>query len=81
VGIVRLAENLGINCDKVLESMAYAFYFQAGDENGEKSAPDMLFDKYLSQGIEFTFREVCGFDPVKDKKLVSEMIQKLQKIR
>jgi mannitol-1-phosphate 5-dehydrogenase len=75
VGIIRLAENLGMNCDKVLESMAYAIYFQASDENGKKHAQDILFDNYLSQGIEFTFREVCGFDPVKDKGLILVLIQ------
>lgn len=71
-GIIRLAISLGMNYDKILKAMAYAFYFQATDENGRKSDQDILFDKYRSKGIEFTLQKVCGFDPLKDKKLIAE---------
>jgi mannitol-1-phosphate 5-dehydrogenase len=72
VGIVRLAISLEMNCDKILEAMAYAFYFKATDENGSESDQDILFEKYRLEGIEFTLQKVCGFDLVKDKKLIVE---------
>jgi mannitol-1-phosphate 5-dehydrogenase len=75
VGIIRLAESLGMNYDKILEAMSYAFYFQATDENGNKSTQDMLFENYLTKGVEYTLQKISGFDPVKDEILISEFIQ------
>jgi mannitol-1-phosphate 5-dehydrogenase len=50
--------------------MAYAFCFQATDENGNRSAKDILFDNYLSKGIEFTLDGVCRFDLKKDRQII-----------
>jgi len=75
VGIIRLALNQKMNYNKILEAMAYAFYFTASDENGNSSPEDIVFGKYLSRGLEFTLHKVCGFDPVKDETLLKEIIQ------
>lgn len=72
VGVIRLAMSLGLDYDMILKAMAYAFYFNATDENGNKAAQDILFDNYHSKGVEFTLHEVCGFDPIKDEKLIRE---------
>ena len=56
----------------ILKAMAYVFCFKASDENGHRSSPDILFDNYRSRGMKFALQEVCGFDPVKDKKLITE---------
>ncbi|MCK9641355.1 MAG: hypothetical protein M0R39_15730 [Prolixibacteraceae bacterium] len=72
VGIIRLAISLGIKYNMILKAMAYAFCFKASDENGHRSSPDILFDNYRSRGMKFALQEVCGFDPVKDKKLITE---------
>jgi mannitol-1-phosphate 5-dehydrogenase len=75
VGIIRLAESLKMNYNKILEAMSYAFYFETTDENGNKSAQDMLFNHYLTKGVEYTLEKISGFDPVKDKKMISEFIR------
>ncbi len=75
VGIIRLAINLKMNYDKILRSMVYAFYFKATDENGDRSAQDILFDNYRLKGLEFVLHKVCGFDLVKDEKIISEFIR------
>jgi len=72
VGIIRLGISLGMKYDKILKAMAYAFYFKASDENGNRSTSDILFDNCRSKGVKFALQEVCGFDPVKDKKLITE---------
>jgi len=73
VGIIRMAESFGMNFNKILEAMTYAFYFKASDEKGERSAQDILFDRHLLIGIESVLHDVCGFDSVADKKLIEEL--------
>ncbi|MCG8308639.1 MAG: hypothetical protein MI975_14700, partial [Cytophagales bacterium] len=74
MGIIRLAISLELKFDKILKAMAYAFYFQAKDENSNISEPDILFDNYLEQGPEYTLQRVCGFDQSKDKNLFEEFM-------
>ncbi len=75
VGIIRVAEALKMKSSKILEAMAYAFYFKAFDEYGNESGPDKDFDQYLSTGLDFTLETVCGFDSVKDEALITEFKQ------
>ena len=44
IGIIRMAICQGMEYDKFLEAMLYAFFFQATDENGLKSKPDEWFE-------------------------------------
>jgi len=81
IGIIRLAISLQMQCDKFLEAMSYAFFFRATDENGFKSKPDEWFDQTLTNGIPYTFEHVCGFDPVKDKKLIEELMGYYQNLK
>ena len=74
VGVIRLAETLGMNVDKIVQAMTYAFRFKATGENGERSPQDVLFDEYLSAGLEYPLQKVCGFDPVKDNDLIAKTI-------
>lgn len=74
VGIIRLAMKTSLEYDQVLRAMVYSFHFQATYENGVKSAADILFDKYLSQGIEFVLQRISGLNPVKDAKLIKQFI-------
>lgn len=55
--------------------MVYAFCFKATDENGNRSQQDILFDNYLSEGLEYTLQKVCEFDPVKEDKLICEFVK------
>ncbi|MDX9880423.1 MAG: hypothetical protein RBS73_00060 [Prolixibacteraceae bacterium] len=70
VGMVRLAQKQRKPYDKILQAMAYAFFFRATDETGNRPVPDILFDRYLSRGLEFALQEVCKFDRVKDRRLI-----------
>ena len=75
IGIIRLAESLKMNYEKILEAMAYAFYFKATDENGSSSAPDIRFENYLSEGLECVLQKVCGLDPEKDGMLIMKILR------
>jgi mannitol-1-phosphate 5-dehydrogenase len=72
VGIIRMAESLGMDYDMILEAMTYAFHFKASDENGERSAQDLLFNEHLFPDIESVLHKVCGFDSIADKKLIDK---------
>ncbi len=58
VGVIRLAISLDMKYDKILEAMAYAFYFKASDENGNRTSQDILYDNYLSKGVKYTLQKV-----------------------
>lgn len=73
VGIIRLAISRGMEYDKFLDAMLYAFFFRAADENGLKSEQDILFDQTLSKGLNYALEQVCGFDAEKDKKLIEKL--------
>ncbi|HBL77077.1 MAG: hypothetical protein A2W90_19100 [Bacteroidetes bacterium GWF2_42_66] len=72
VGIIRLAQKLVKPYDKILKAMAYAFFFRATDENENPSLQDVLFDNYFVNGVEYTLRKACGFDPEKDNQLIRQ---------
>jgi len=73
VGVIRLAIKQGLPYDKILKAIVYSFFFQSKNENGTQSAKDKLFDNYLSKGVKFTLKELCGFDPEKDKQLIQKV--------
>lgn len=73
MGIIRLAIPLRMPYDKILEAMSYAFFFKATDENGHRSEQDIVFEKLLSQGIDYTLQKVCGIDPVFDQELAEKV--------
>jgi len=81
VGIIRLAESQGMDYKKFLEAMSYAFFFQATDENGNRSEQDVLFDQTLIKGLQFTLEYICGFNPIKDKKLIEELTGYCSKLK
>ncbi len=81
VGIIRIAEAALLKSNKILEAMAYAFYFKVFDENGRESYPDINFNQYLSTGLEYTLEKVCGFDLTKDAALINEFKQYYENIK
>lgn len=72
MGIIRLAIPLEMAYDKILKAMSYAFYFKGVDENGKRTDQDSIFDDYLTKGVELTLNKVCGLDPKKDQKIISQ---------
>lgn len=75
MGIIRLAEKTGKPYNEILKSMTCAFFFHATGEDGNKPTPDLLFDNYLSCGVEFALQEACKLDLIKDKKVVAEFLK------
>jgi mannitol-1-phosphate 5-dehydrogenase len=78
VGIVRLAQQQGMDYNKVLQAMSYAFTFKATDENGNRPESDILFDQLLEQGVEVVLEKVCGFDTIKDEVIKKSLIREYQ---
>ncbi len=75
VGIISMAENEELPHDRILEAMAYAFFFHATDENGNPSPQDILFDNYHANGVEYVLSEVCGFNGKRNNKMIADFIQ------
>lgn len=49
----------------------YGFSFKATDENGQRAKPDILFDSYMTKGLDYTFQKVCGMIPEKNKNIIN----------
>jgi mannitol-1-phosphate 5-dehydrogenase len=79
VGIIRMAESRCMKYDRIIEAMAYAFFFKGTDETGLMSPRDIIFRENLSSGIINILTGICGFDPVKDEKLISEFTEVYEK--
>ena len=73
MGIIRLAIPLKMPYAKILEAMSYAFFFKAADENGNRPEQDIVFEKILFRGLDYTLRKVCEIDLVYDHELVEEL--------
>ncbi len=71
VEIMRLATNNFMEYNLILKAMTYAFLFKTADENGQRSETDILFDEYLSKGLDFILQKVCGFELFKDVNLIN----------
>lgn len=80
MGIIRLAEKQEMPYNKILSAMAYAFFFNAKDENGHRSGRDILFDSYKCRGLLFVLEKVCNLNPIIDKKLIVEFIDFYKKL-
>lgn len=73
MGIIRLAIQQGMKYDQILKAMVYGFSFKATDENGQRAKPDILFDSYMTKGLDYTFQKVCGMIPEKNKNIISQI--------
>jgi mannitol-1-phosphate 5-dehydrogenase len=60
MGAIRLAEKHLLPYNLIFKAMRYAFTFNAADDSGVRSAPDILFDEYMRQGEKFVLNKVCG---------------------
>ena len=72
VGAARLDMKHDIAPGYTALGIAAAFFFRAGDENGQLFANDRSFAQELEQcGIDHVLRDVCGLAPKKHKKLAT----------
>jgi len=70
MGIIRLAQQQSMDYSLIVEAMTYAFFFNATDENGNRSEADILFDSYKKRGIAFVLEKVCGLNATNDRYLI-----------
>ncbi len=73
MGIIRLAEEQGLDYDQILKAMAYGFRFKAVDENGQRSRQDVLFDEYMEKGLDYVLQTVCGLEPGIDDEIIGKI--------
>lgn len=73
MGAIHLAVNAGMAYDKILEAMAYGFFFMVKDEEGNLFKPDVLFSEMISHDFEMCLIEVLGFHPINDKTVIEEL--------
>jgi mannitol-1-phosphate 5-dehydrogenase len=73
MGIIRLASSLEMEYDYIAEVIAYAFFFQAKDENGKMAPTDIQFNKFKMDWIAQVLSKVCNMNPEKDNKLIQEV--------
>ena len=67
-----MARKFGMKYDLILRSMVYALHFKATDENGNMLDQDIEFSLIQSESLVLLLQEVCGFDPIQDRKLIHE---------
>ncbi len=69
VGALKLAVDYNLPYDKILQIIVCALNFEATDENGNRSEPDIEFSKKATKGIAHILGSVCGIDQEKHPKI------------
>ena len=73
-GAIRLALKLNLPYDLILYGLAAGFHFRATDEAGNLLPADMDFAAIYANGVPEVMSAVCGFDLVKDQRLIAEAV-------
>lgn len=72
VGAIKSAMDYNLPYDKILFALVCGCHFNANDEFGKKLADDIEFNKQYEEGLVSILTNVCGFNKVRDSKLISE---------
>jgi mannitol-1-phosphate 5-dehydrogenase len=70
VGAIRLAEEMDVPFDLILETLVSACHFRANDENGKMFPADIVFAETCRKGIHQVLTGICGFNRVGDQQLI-----------
>lgn len=73
-GIIRLAQQAGLPCDRVLEAMAMGFLFRAVDEEGRMYPGDVEFHRQWEEDPGGVLEGVCGLNPSDDAWLIRQIM-------
>lgn len=75
---IKKARELGLPFDKILYGLVCGFYFRAKDESSRLFPDDLEFEREYNYDIIKIMTELCGFDIVKDKEIITDalLIQK-----
>jgi len=79
MGAIRLALELNLPYDLILEAMSMGFHFQGKDETGKMFPEDIKFHKNWSNNPDAVLNQVCGFRKNDELKLIKQKISKLNK--
>ncbi len=74
-GCIKLAMEQNLPYDRVLTILVYACRFKAVDEEGNSLKSDLDFSNIYNRNTEKVLAEICGFDPVNDKKVFEEALR------
>ncbi len=78
MGIIRMAEQHGMDFNMILEAMAYGFLFRGQDEYGHMFPGDNNLAMNLAANPEEALVKVCGLNTVSDKEILSTCMQHIQ---
>jgi mannitol-1-phosphate 5-dehydrogenase len=71
-GAIKIAQDLNLPYDRILYALVCGCHFQQVDEDGIRLASDIEFAEYYAQGIKNVLIKICGFDEVRDLKIIKE---------
>ena len=81
MGAIHLAVNSKKPYDKILEAMAYGFFFDANDDSDHPSSSDLSFLRMVDQNFENTLIDKCGYDGLIDCPIVVKLGQMVNRLR
>ena len=70
-GVIRLAREMEVPNDLIVETLVCACRFRAVDENGKMFPADEVFSEIYRKGIRQVLTGICHFDPIADRKLIA----------
>jgi mannitol-1-phosphate 5-dehydrogenase len=73
MGAIKLARDVKMPHDLIIEAMSFGFIFKASDENGNMFPPDITLLELMSKDIENAFINVLHYDPVSDKTIIGKL--------
>jgi mannitol-1-phosphate 5-dehydrogenase len=71
-GAIKLAIEMNLPYQKILKALVCGCRFRATDENGKMLPADIEFAEIYKTGIRNVMIRICGFDEIRDKKLIEE---------
>ncbi len=77
MGIIFLAIKTGLPFNRILEALAMGFIFKARDEFGNMLPGDVEFHKNWSQDPGFVIKTVCGFQDIRHRDVIKQLIDNL----
>lgn len=73
-GIIQMAQKKQLKYDRIVNAMAYGFFFRKTDEHGALSPLDHRFLQTLKdKGVKKTLTTLCGFHSEKNRDLLNEL--------
>jgi mannitol-1-phosphate 5-dehydrogenase len=81
MGIIRLAQETGMPCDRIPEAMSMGFLFRATDEKGLLHPGDQEFHRRWARDPSGVLGQVCGLDPERDSRLIQRIKDRINVLK